>query len=255
MPRGALAGSCLHAIYEEADFRQEDQEKLRGLVALKLLAFGFEPALLADSVARSVSDSLDTELLPGEPGFTLRSLPCERRLNELEFLFPVARGESSGHGSATDIVSPQGLARVFESCGGESIDCYGEALARLAFSPFKGFMKGFIDLVFEHQGRYYLLDYKSNHLGDEWEDYGPERLARVMADHHYILQYHLYTVALHRYLGFRLRGYDYDEHFGGAGYVFLRGLSPETGTERGVYFHRPERRLVEALSSYLERGE
>jgi len=85
-------------------------------------------------------------------------------------------------------------------------------------------LKGFIDLVFRHNGRYYLLDYKSNWLGENGEAYTPEAMARAMQSHRYDLQYQLYTLALHRYLRHRIADYDYQRHFGGVIYLFLRGV-------------------------------
>jgi len=108
-------------------------------------------------------------------------------------------------------------------------------------------MKGYIDLVFRADGRFYLSDYKSNHLGDRLEDYGDAGLRRTMRTHRYHLQYLIYTLALHRYLRRRLRGYDYERHFGGAYYLFLRGMRPEHGPRYGVYHDRPPAALVEAL--------
>ena len=100
-------------------------------------------------------------------------------------------------------------------------------------------MKGFIDLVFAHQGSYYIVDWKSNHLGDRPEDYRPEVLGTVMADAFYILQYHIYALALHRYLKHRVPNYDYDIHFGGVRYLFLRGVDPEAGPTFGIFKDRP----------------
>lgn len=111
---------------------------------------------------------------------------------------------------------------------------------------------GFVDLVFVHDGRWYVVDWKSNHLGNTESDYGDAAIARTMREHHYILQYHLYCLALHRYLGQRLSGYDYEEHFGGVYYAFLRGIRADGGG--GWYHDRPPRALIEALDS-LMRGE
>jgi exodeoxyribonuclease V beta subunit len=107
-----------------------------------------------------------------------------------------------------------------------------------------GMLKGFIDLVFEHQGRYYVLDYKSNWLGADAADYDSTHMARAMLDHRYDLQLALYLFALHRLLRSRLPDYDYDRHVGGALYLFLRGSQAPGG---GVYAERPERALIEAL--------
>ena len=126
-----------------------------------------------------------------------------------------------------------------------------QARRRRSFPPLAGFLKGFIDLAFEHGGCWYVVDYKSNFLGVHPEDYRSARLPGVMAEHHYFLQYHLYVVALHRYLIMRLPGYDYDRHFGGIFYLFLRGMSPARGRGNGVFHDRPPRRLIDDLSAIL----
>ena len=107
-----------------------------------------------------------------------------------------------------------------------------------------GLFKGFIDLVFCHDGRYYVADYKSNHLGPSPDDYRPERLVPAILHHRYELQYCLYLLALHRLLASRLADYDYDRHIGGAVYLFLRGWDADG---RGIHVERPPRALIEAL--------
>jgi ATP-dependent exoDNAse (exonuclease V) beta subunit len=77
-----------------------------------------------------------------------------------------------------------------------------------------GFMRGFIDMVFRHEERYYLVDWKSNHLGDGYESYHARRLVTPMQEELYSLQYHIYTLALHQYLRWRLPAYRYERHFG-----------------------------------------
>jgi len=126
-----------------------------------------------------------------------------------------------------------------------------ERIERLSFSPLRGFMKGFMDMVFRFEDRYYLVDWKSNFLGPSAEDYGPENLARAMEENLYTLQSTLYTLALNRYLKLRAQGYDYDRHFGGVFYVFLRGVDPGKGPEFGVYRDKPRRGLIESLSEEL----
>jgi exodeoxyribonuclease V beta subunit len=116
-------------------------------------------------------------------------------------------------------------------------------------------MKGFVDLVLRHEGRFYVLDYKSNHLGDRPEDYGPVQIARAMTEHRYHLQSLIYTVALHRYLRGRLPGYDPGRHLGGSLYLFLRGMRPELGPERGVFRSRPSPALIQDLDRILGGSE
>lgn len=119
-------------------------------------------------------------------------------------------------------------------------------VARVAAEPvlLNGMFKGFIDLTFEHDGRYYVADYKSNWLGPDDSAYTLDAMERSILEHRYDLQYVLYLLALHRQLKARLPDYDYDRHVGGALYVFLRGTQ---SASRGAYFTRPPRELIEGL--------
>jgi exodeoxyribonuclease V beta subunit len=112
-----------------------------------------------------------------------------------------------------------------------------------------------MDLALEHDGRFYILDYKSNRLGESVADYERTRMLTEMRRHHYVLQYLLYTVALHRYLGVRLRGYDYEKHLGGGYYVFVRGMSTAYPPGSGVLYERPSQALIEELSECLRCPE
>jgi exodeoxyribonuclease V beta subunit len=107
-----------------------------------------------------------------------------------------------------------------------------------------GLFKGYIDLVFEHQGRYWVLDYKSNWLGKDASAYSEVAMSRAILEHRYDLQYVFYVLALHRQLRARLPGYDYDQHMGGAAYWFMRGVETHSG---GLWHTRPPRELIESL--------
>jgi exodeoxyribonuclease V beta subunit len=109
--------------------------------------------------------------------------------------------------------------------------------------------KGFIDLTFEHAGRYYVADYKSNWLGVDDQAYTVQAMEQSILDNRYDLQYVLYLLALHRQLKARLADYDYDRHVGGALYLFLRGTRAES---RGVYFVRPPWELIERLDRMFQ---
>ncbi len=123
---------------------------------------------------------------------------------------------------------------------------------QLAFSSMEGMLTGQIDLVFEHDGRYYLADYKSNHLGNRASDYRYPQLLSAMHHHLYDLQYLIYTLALHRYLATRLPGYQYKRHFGGVFYLFLRGMDGSGNT--GVYRCRPDLEIVAELDAVFGAG-
>ena len=116
---------------------------------------------------------------------------------------------------------------------------------------FNGMLRGFIDLVFRHQGKYYIVDYKSNFLGSLAADYAPSALTQTMLNSHYDWQYLLYCVALHRYLKSRDPDYQYERHFGGVIYAFLRGMNGQTvppgQNGQGIIFDKPDVRLIEGL--------
>jgi exodeoxyribonuclease V beta subunit len=168
----------------------------------------------------------------------------ERRSSEMDFTLPV--GPADGGAALT----PKALAALFARHPGSAIaQRYARHLRALGFPPLAGFLRGSIDLVFEHERRFWLIDWKSNRLGSRASDYGREALAEIMNRHHYVLQYHLYVATLDRYLRHRRPGYDYERDFGGVLYVFLRGVG---GDGRGVFFDRPPAALVKDLSGLLE---
>lgn len=116
----------------------------------------------------------------------------------------------------------------------------GQSRPALQAQQLNGLLTGFMDIVFEHQGRYYVLDYKSNKL----DTYAQEHIVRSMLSHRYEVQYTLYILAVHRLLKSRLPNYDYEQHMGGAFYLYLRGID-QAG--QGVYFSRPSFALIDAL--------
>ncbi len=105
-------------------------------------------------------------------------------------------------------------------------------------------------MVFECQGKFYVLDWKSNYLGDSIEDYHSQALQEAMADHRYDLQYQIYSLALHRYLKTRIADYNYDQHFGGVYYVFLRGVAKEQ--ESGIFYQKPDYALINEMDELID---
>ena len=112
-------------------------------------------------------------------------------------------------------------------------------------------MKSFIDLIFMYEGKFYIIDYKTNHLGHSLADYHQDALHQAMLDNYYDVQYLIYTVALTRYLRFRMPDFDYDRHFGGIFYLFVRGM-PSSG-DSGIYHIVPDRAVIEALDQLMEQ--
>ncbi len=236
-PRGREAGNLVHGLMERLDFPAARGAALAAEVDRQLQRYGFEPAWQG-VIETLVGRILDTTL-GDEKGFRLREVPTARRLTELEFHFRI------------DALEADALNRFLL----EHRRADAPPLP-LEFDRVKGYMTGFIDLVVEHDGRFYVIDYKSNHLGNRASDYGADALARAILEHRYDLQYLIYSVALHRYLGCRLPGYDYDRHFGGVFYLFVRGMEGIAGSRNGVHRDRPARATLEALDAlFLNASE
>lgn len=236
-PRGAAAGIFLHTLLEELDFIEVGGPGFSSRVAAQLRAFGFE-GHWGPVVKEALTKVLTTALLPGDGEFTLSRVPTADRLNELGFYYPLRQ------------ISPRKLAGLLRPARLQD-QAAPAGLEELTFAPLEGYMRGFIDLVFHNQGRFYLVDWKSNYLGPDPEDYGAARLAEVMAGQHYTLQYLLYVVALNRYLENRIPGYDYARDFGGVFYIFLRGVEPTLGPDYGIFRDRPAPEFIETLSREL----
>jgi len=248
-PRGAKAGNFFHDVLENLDFMAPATDR-DALVDAKLAAYGYPREDWSEPVRRALHGVLETPLLAGDPTLRLSAIGPSRRRNELEFILPTAGGE---HGDAIALTRER-LAAMFRRHGEGLPPGYPEQVDRLGFSPLRGFLKGFIDLVLVHRDRWYLADYKTNHLGEDLGAYAPPHLGETMVEDHYVLQYHLYTVALVRHLGRTVPGFRYDRDFGGVFYLFLRGMTPAAGATRGVFFDRPPAARIEALSDLLRGG-
>ena len=234
-PAGPRAGSCLHEILQRVDFARFESKETRALVADKLARYGFAPDWV-DTACLLIRNVLTTPLNE-ERSFTLSTLGTADRLHEVEFHVPL------------ELITPKGLGSLLAPGEGHGEAFAGGLIRKLGFRPVKGMLKGYIDLVFHRDGRYYIVDWKSNYLGASPEDYAGAQLSTVMGREFYTLQYHLYIVALHRFLELRLPDYQYDKHFGGVYYLFLRGMGP-TG-EYGVLFDRPATERIKAFAHYV----
>jgi exodeoxyribonuclease V beta subunit len=241
----------LHAIFEDADFERSDKTELPRLVAHHLSRRGFDGARWAEPLSAALAEVLETPFSEADPTLRLAALPRSKRLPEMEFTLSAGTGRRASRNQPS--FTAEALAAVLGAREGHALPAgYTQTVAALGFTPLSGYLRGFIDLVFEHAGRYYVVDYKSNHLGRSASNYLPRALIRPMSEHHYYLQYHLYLVALHRHLRARLPDYDYRRHMGGAYYLFLRGMSRESGARTGVFHDLPSERTIEALSRALD---
>ena len=238
-PRGPDAGHCLHAAFEAADFTQPEGWDAAIAQALRTKAPRLDGLTMEQAHAmlrRMLGDVLSTPL--GD-GLRLDHVPRARCRAEFEFTLPAG---------ALDTVALRA-----------ALSEHGYAAPVLQAATLQGMLRGFIDLVLEDQGRWFVVDWKSNHLGRTPKEYAAAELEQEMARHHYPLQALLYTVALHRHLAWRVPGYDYERHVGGVRYLFVRGVRPgwqdEDGSATGVWSTRPPRALIERLDRLFSATE
>lgn len=221
-PRGTQIGTLLHRYFEKVPFAQlaekENIEKLCQDLNLAEEQFA--------AVQQWFEHILSTPILPNDD-FTLAQINEKQCLKELAFYLNIT--------SHFDVAGFNRALATLHHLPSEP----------LQFDDIQGMVRGTMDLVFSHQDKYYLLDYKSNFLGETLKDYDQAALKKAMLEHHYDWQYLLYVVALHRYLKTRLPHYDYNRDFGGVAYAFLRGMngSPQSG----IFFDKPDWQLIQQL--------
>jgi exodeoxyribonuclease V beta subunit len=233
LPSGARFGSVVHEILEEYDFGELARDGIdERLLAERCRSAGLAVAIpaLRELLRRCVT----TPLLPGRErtaNFSLADLDGRRLVKEMAFTLSLAPGSTQ---------------RINELL---TVD---PACSPLSHRDIGGYLTGFVDLLCRHDGRYYLIDYKTNQLSGQ-DAYGPESLLAAMRSHHYGLQYWLYTIVLHRSLRRWLPEYRYERHFGGVLYPFLRGLQPDC-PGGSVYFTVPDGDRVARLERCFAEG-
>ncbi|MGB5266736.1 MAG: PD-(D/E)XK nuclease family protein, partial [Polyangiales bacterium] len=174
---------------------------------------------------------------PGAP--RMSELDPERQLRELEFTLRV------------DEPSLEGLAAVLKEHGApRAAPGYPARLGELSSQALQRYLRGYIDLLFEWEGRWYVADYKSNSL----LAYDAATITEAVQREHYLLQAQLYTAAAHRYLKQRVSGYDPAQHWGGALFVFLRGMAGADSAGSSVFFDRGSAELLDAVDGWLGGG-
>ncbi len=270
LPGGVEVGTFVHRVLEEVDFAAPDRK------AEMARAIGQQPSSvtgglgLTDALVEALDAALSTPLGPLTGGISLSDIGRGDRLDEMGFELPVAGGDRP---SNTDAVATGDIARLFELHTGRDgpLAHYAERLRDpMLGTSLRGYLTGSLDLVFRlgrdgaGADRYFVADYKTNWIGAEGEElsawqYRPAMLDVEMQRMHYPLQALLYVVALHRYLRWRVQGYEPERHLGGVLYLFLRGMAgPATpvlgGCPCGIFSWRPPAALVTDLSDLLEAG-
>jgi exodeoxyribonuclease V beta subunit len=230
-PKGAKAGTCLHECMESISFENAGFAEVFDITREKLARYSFDPEF-AEPVAVNITSILEKDI----SGMKLCRLKKGEYVHEMEFQM------------ATKHFSSEELTALFEK---HSRQDFALAASTLDFNALRGFMNGFADLIFCHNGRYYVLDWKSNHLGGSPDDYSYEKMHSEMLSNHYYLQLYIYTLALHMHLKNTIRGYSYETHIGGGIYIFMRGVA--SSGENGIYMHRPTAQIIEDMEKMVTR--
>ena len=226
LPRGAHIGNLLHLILEKIDFSDEKywSSTIDKAVRAHIPSAGEKWINLLTELIRQI---VQAKIPAGDIAFSMNEITKSQRLTELEFDLPLTLFNTSDF-----MLLPSPVP-----------------LRMRTISELEGILNGKIDLFFEHKGRYFLLDWKSNFLGSSVADYNDEKLFQSMEEHNYFLQYHLYTLTLYRYLKQRLKEFDYDRDFGGVAYVYMRGVRADSSN--GIYFHKPELQLILKMEALM----
>lgn len=226
--RGANAGTALHAVFERLDFNNPESWDQTLLDASEYWSnlISQEKLPLFRMLLEHV---MNTRISLNGSEFKLEEITKDDKLPEMEFYFSVGRVNKT----------------VINELLSEDTKLGGEV-------DIEGLMTGSIDLAFRHNGKYYILDWKSNHLGNSVDNYDTAGMEAAMTGSNYHLQYKIYTVALIRWLKSRIPSFDYEKHFGGIIYVFLRGV--REGSDTGIYTALPDKNEIDDLDKAL-RGE
>ena len=237
---GREIGIFFHTVLELWNFNEENSTALNKIIhtegdKINLSAEEKNQAQLI--LEKSISLPLSEAILNKSNinAFRLKDIAQHQRIVEMEFYYPTKK------------VAWKDFVNVWT----EKI--WQEQIQKLNRLPSSGFMKGFIDLIFFHQDKIYLLDWKSNFLGNQPQDYQIPSLEKIMLDEYYFLQAHIYTLALHLHWKKLLPSYSYAKNFGGVFYFFLRGAmfdaekTSHNSSCPGIYFFKPHEQRIQQL--------
>ena len=272
LPKGAKFGTLVHAVLETADpFAADLAAELEAQIREHSVWWPVDAA--PEDLAAAMVPLHDTPLGPLAPDVTLRQIGLRDRLREMDFEFPLAGGDllraaGGNRLGAAPSISLADVGRLLSEHlpADDPLASYAERLSggALGAQSLKGYLTGSLDVVLRIDGRYLVVDYKTNWLGEPEHpltaaDYGQPRLVEAMLHSDYPLQALLYCVVLHRFLRWRVPGYSPDEHLGGVLYLFVRGMcGADTpivdGHPAGVFSWRPPASLIVAMSDLLDAG-
>jgi exodeoxyribonuclease V beta subunit len=227
-PKGEKAGSDLHKIMEKLDFSLQ-KEEIANFVKTELAEIYTDVQL--NTLANTIYNILNIDLgrFSEDGSFCLKDIDKTKRLTELEFYSYF----SNLKGLKDSLISY--FEKKFDE-GFIEFEDFKKSLNKITFNQIKGYLHGYTDLVFYYQNKYYIVDWKFNHLGYNYNNYKKEDLIKAISNANYYLQYYIYLLSLYKYLKYRDKNFIADD-IGGVFYIFARGVQ-ENGTT-GIYFDRP----------------
>jgi exodeoxyribonuclease V beta subunit len=257
-PTGAKFGTLVHAVLETADPLAPDlATELESQIRKHSVWWPVD--VPATELAAAMVPMHDTPLGPLASGLTLRQIGLRDRLRELDFEFPLAGGDVRAAAAPIRLADVGRLLRKHLPAH-DPLSPYADRLMSDALGTqlLRGYLSGSVDAVLRIAGRYLVVDYKTNWLGDPDQpltaaDYDQPRLVEAMLHSDYPLQALLYSVVLHRYLRWRQPGYDPAQHLGGVLYLFVRGMCGPSAPA-GVFSWQPPAALITGLSDLLDAG-
>jgi len=239
LPSGKNFGNMIHSIFEQIPFPAPPND------VIKLLC---DKATIENSFSVEISNQIFEMILavirhplPGLSEFALQTLTESQITREMPFTLFVSNGFLD---SWLDFMANNNQKDIIKN--------YFYSLKKKNIGFEKGYLKGFVDFIFQHDNKFYIIDWKSNVLGNHYEDYNQIQMTIAMAHHHYYLQLYLYTAALHQFLSLNLKNFSYSQHFGGIYYIFTRGVHPLEESESGFYFYRPQELEITGLIETLQ---
>jgi exodeoxyribonuclease V beta subunit len=288
-PKGAHTGNLWHEIFERLDFSEADTNtaEMEGVVRESCEEYGFNFQQWGTVLMGMVQQVLHADL----GGFCMADVPLNRTLREMEFHLPydamvleefmdwihrqkpfnpksgvpneshpdnpLASSQRTDHPdnpltNTEPTHSPDNPLTNTEPTHSpdnpltNTRQSYSDSDLRA-----RHYLKGFVDLIVEHQGKYYIIDYKSDHLGDSFKDYDKNSLYSHMHNSGYIMQYYFYSIALYLYLRQRHDNFDFDSLYGGVHYLFLRAAGSEGNS--GIYFDRPDPHRIASFAERIQK--
>jgi len=232
--RGAKTGNLLHFIFESINFSDSSKWEHWLEESIRRFVPGQREAYL-ERLNEMLQHVMYTTIHIDGQSFQLASVGRHQRLAEFEFDFPV----------------PVFQSNLLNNLSDDEVSVSVKRFSEYTNQELEGIMNGKVDLFFEYQGKYYILDWKSNYLGNNVADYDKAGLAAAMNENNYHLQYFIYTVAVKKYLESRIPGFDYNTQFGGIIYCFVRGVRNTSG--QGIFTTKPDLKKVQLLESLLTK--